>query len=91
MLKGGESAESYLETSGLAKMLEDIMIGCCREVPDKLGPFIAEYLTVRPPPPGNRVSEGWPLRPVARRSSPFARAALSAWSGVVRRRTILRA
>ena len=50
MLKGGVSADEFLRSSGLAKILEDIMVGCCREKPDKLAPYVVDYLNVRAAP-----------------------------------------
>ena len=47
MQKGGVAADEFLRTSGLAKILEDIIIGCCREKPDKLAPYVVDYLNVR--------------------------------------------
>jgi len=44
MIKGGETAEAYLEKSGLNTMCTKIFDGCCREVPDKLGPFIVQFM-----------------------------------------------
>ena len=42
-----QSAELFLDTSGLKHILEQIYVGCCREKPDKLGPYVVEFLSVR--------------------------------------------
>jgi len=44
MQKGGQSADTYLETSGLKNVLERIYVGCCKEKPDKLEPYVVEFL-----------------------------------------------
>uniref|UniRef100_A0A7S4JD67 Uncharacterized protein n=1 Tax=Prymnesium polylepis TaxID=72548 RepID=A0A7S4JD67_9EUKA len=40
-----QSAELFLDTSGLKHILEQIYVGCCREKPDKLCPYVVEFLS----------------------------------------------
>jgi len=42
---GGETAEEFLQRSGLSKILEHIYVSVCRERPDDAEAYLVEYLT----------------------------------------------